>query len=101
MVEKMHLSEQDTGNEVREGLDDLVNMQPKEVLAKYPKTSEQVRTELQSVATALQNEINDTRSSTEQNNDARGNFVVKKDTHLYHYMMESFGINTKFKFVPT
>ena len=71
MGEKMHLSEQETGTEVRDSLEQLANMQPKEVLAKYPKTSEQVKRELQSVATALQKEITDTRSSTEQNNDRR------------------------------
>ena len=101
MGEKMHLSEQETGTEVRDSLEQLANMQPKEVLAKYPKTSEQVKRELQSVATALQKEITDTRSSTEQNNDRRWNFIVKNDTKEYYYMMESFGINTKFKFVPT
>lgn len=73
-----------------------------EIVSSYPKTPEQVRQDLQAIATKLQADINANQSSNEKNNDRRWSFVVKWDASSwpYSYLMESYGINTKFKFVP-
>ncbi len=90
-------------NGIDQKLNELASWQEWEKVVMYPKTPEQVRQSFQNIATELQAEISQNRSSTESNNDRRWQFEVKSDSAsgAYCYLMKSYGINTKFRFVPT
>lgn len=105
MTEEMR---EDTGSwkeslsDIRDELDALWSQRAPEAKEWDPGLEKQLQTVFQNIATQLQQKISKTWSSNEQYNDQRGDFTVDLDKAAwrYHFTMESFGITTKFKFVP-